>query len=169
MGYKDEKTDGFVYPNELERMSVKRALDFFDLAYSYGHGYIFENYYDFARTLIIQCGIDGEYVLNHYSSIISRAKNSDDTLEKDLNDHFVESSVDNREYFDLLLYKYQYNLDKKNREQEEKEKCSKEAQERYSELKIMKKILYAIKYGKPSEKNLERKTTEEIKTLYLKK
>lgn len=169
MGYKDIETKGFVYPYELERMSVKRALDYFDLAYFYGHGYIFEKYYDFARTLIIQCGIDGSYVLDNYGSIISRAMRNDGTLEKDLDDHFVEDSVDNRKYFDSLLREYQSNLDKKEREQRDKEKCSKEAQDRYSELKFMKKVLYSIKYGRPTQRNFSKKTTEEIKTLYLKK
>lgn len=134
----------FKYPSQLKTMTVERAFLYLDTARC-GHDYIYSDYTDFLRNLVVKCNVDKNYVFG---------LNFEEDIEK-VKSHIVTNVEQNIEDIDQLCEAH--------RESVKKEQSIKSAKQRYKELTLLKKILVS----KPNDKTFSSKTSKEINEMYV--
>lgn len=145
----------FVHPDGYETMSVKKAIEFLDLARD-GHGALFEpdDYSGFKALLVLKCGIDIDYAFG------DSFKEDIDEIEK----HEKPSNLSPEELKEEVKKRasaYQQEMKEKDRKD-----AIAAAKVRYRKLSPWKRMSHFIHGTSAKNSYLEGKTVHEIDDMY---
>lgn len=156
--------------SDVKKISVERALDLLELVVVGHHDYIYEDTFDFIKTLVTKSNVDPDYVLSNYAYIINETCYGDfNMIVKEVESHVVKLTEDEIKDFLVKLAKYKEEYDYEKKQSEIRLDEIKNAKKRYQELRCLAKCFYTIKDGKPTNTNFDSKTVDDVKKMYKRK
>ena len=147
------RDDRFYYPNQLSRMTVRRAFEYLDLIRS-GHGYIYEDWFDILKTLILKCRVNPDFIFSEEGSrAISIVSSSDyNGNYSEIKAHIIDEPIDEK-YVNSRI-----ELLRKKR-----------SESRWDDLSIFRKMFLRLRKKDIENVDFDKLETSEINNLYVKK
>ena len=90
--------------SNVKKISVERALDLLELSVVGHHDYIYEDIFDFMKTLVVKCSVDPNYILKEYKYIYYETCYGDfSKIVKEVETHVIDLSEDEINKFENII------------------------------------------------------------------